>query len=257
MEVIRNVGKWGNSAGVLLPREWLGSRVKIEIVEDGKDIKKEILGMLEPYLEDLLGVYLTGSHARGEQEDDSDVDIIAISKSIKKEIISGRYRISIAPLESIRKSLKSNPILILPRIMEAKVILNRQLLDELSLKNLSAKDFLGYFKETKRIMSINKEFIKLDKEDSQNLESEGVIYSLILRLRGMYIIGSLLEKKVYSKKGFLRFLENGLSKKDVLLVYSLYKKIRDNIKTGRRNIKIKTAQKLMDLLSTEVNKYDK
>ena len=45
MEVIRNVGKWGNSAGVLLPREWLGSRVKIEIVEDGKDIKKEILGI--------------------------------------------------------------------------------------------------------------------------------------------------------------------------------------------------------------------
>ncbi|MEK6906253.1 MAG: DUF2080 family transposase-associated protein, partial [Nanoarchaeota archaeon] len=58
MEIIKNVLRWGNSAGVLLPREWLGNRVKIVLVERTINIKKEIFNILEPYLEDILVIYL-------------------------------------------------------------------------------------------------------------------------------------------------------------------------------------------------------
>ena len=86
MELLRNVSKWGNSAGVLLPREWMGNQVKIVLVDRTLEIKKEALSILYPYLEDILGIYLIGSYARGEQEKESDIDIIAVSKKTKKEM---------------------------------------------------------------------------------------------------------------------------------------------------------------------------
>ena len=76
MELLRNVSKWGNSAGVLLPREWMGNQVKVILVDRTLEIKREAFSILEPYMEDIFGVYLVGSYARGEQEKDSDIDIM-------------------------------------------------------------------------------------------------------------------------------------------------------------------------------------
>ena len=41
MELIRSVSKWGNSAGILLPKEWLGNQVKIVFIDRTLEIKKE------------------------------------------------------------------------------------------------------------------------------------------------------------------------------------------------------------------------
>ena len=34
--------KWGNSGGVLLPREWIGKQVKIILIDRTEEIKKEM-----------------------------------------------------------------------------------------------------------------------------------------------------------------------------------------------------------------------
>ena len=131
MERIMNVGKWGNSGGVLLPREWLGKQVKVVLVDRTDEIRKEIMAILDPYLEDILGVYLVGSYARGEQEKDSDIDVIVISNDLRKKISSGKYDIEIYPLDNIKKTLKENPIMIMPSLVEAKPLLNKSLLEEI------------------------------------------------------------------------------------------------------------------------------
>src|SRR3989344_5300601 len=102
-EYVKNVGKWGNSGGILLPKEWIGNQVKIVLINRTDEIKKEVINMLSEYLGDILGVYLTGSYSRGDQDKESDIDIIAITNHIKKEIISGKYHISLVTLENLKK----------------------------------------------------------------------------------------------------------------------------------------------------------
>ena len=254
MEKTINVRSWGNSAGVLLPREWIGREVKVILIDRTLEIKKEIFSILEPYLYDIIGIYLVGSYARGEQDKDSDIDIIAISNNIKKEIISGKYNLSITPLKAIKKTLEENAILILPRLNEAKTILNSFLLDE--LKNIKTKKpiFKNFKEECERIIKINKGFIKIDKEQKfKHLDSSSIIYSLILRLRGVFLIKIITNHEKDSKKDFLKWIENEIGEDESEKVYNIYRAIKDNKKV-KEKVKIETAEKLLKLLEEEVKK---
>tara|TARA_Y100000310_G_C20671313_1_gene810468 strand:- start:1898 stop:2674 length:777 start_codon:yes stop_codon:yes gene_type:complete len=256
LELMREVRKWGNSAGVLLPKEWKGKEVKVVLVDRTSQIKKEVFDILSDYLEDILGIYLVGSYARKEQTKKSDIDIIVISKRISKEIISGKYHISIYNLESIKKSLKIHPITIYPRLIEAKPILNQSLLKELLSIKLNKHSFKLFIEDCKRIIKINKEFIEIDKlENSEYLDLDSTIYSLILRLRGIFLIKEIFEHKRYSKKKFQEWLEKEI-KKEFQKAYHIYEAVRDDKKV-KEKIKIETAEKILNLLKREVKKYDK
>jgi len=176
MEIMRSVQKWGNSGGVLVPKEWLNREVKIILIDRSSDIKKEIFDILDDYLEDIIGVYLTGSYSRGEQREDSDIDIIAISNNTRKEITSGRYNVSIIPLYTIEKTLKNNPLMILPRLIEAKPITNLGLLDKFKEIKISKELFKDFIKDTERIIKINEELIDLEDSSKKYLESNELIY---------------------------------------------------------------------------------
>ena len=252
MELLRDVAKWGNSSGVLLPKEWMGNQVKITLVDRTLEIKKESLNILEPYLEDLLGIYLVGSYARGEQDKDSDIDIIAISKKTKKEIVSGKYNISLITLDSAEKTLKKNPILILPRLNEAKAILNGSLLEELKDKKFLKSSFKDFIAECERIIKINKGLIGLDnKQEGKYLDSPEIIYSLVLRLRGVFLIRTLIEGKKYFKREFLKFLGKEIDENEVEKIYNIYRAFRDSRKI-KAKIKIETINKLPFLLDREI-----
>ena len=253
-EEIRNAIRWGNSAGVLLPKNWAGQQVKVILIDRTLQIKKEVLIMLENYLEDIIGIYLVGSYARNEQEEDSDIDIIAISKNIKKEVISGKYSISITPLKSLKRTIEKNPILVLPRLNEAKVIINSSLLEELKSIKTAKISFKNFIEETKRIIKISNGFIKIDKEQKREyLDSISIVYSLILRLRGVFLIKYLIEKKNYSKKEFSSWLKKELSQEEFEKSYNIYKSIRDEKKVNEK-IKIEIAEKLLNILKKEINK---
>lgn len=158
-EIIKNVNSWGNSAGILLPKEWLGQQVKITLIDRTLEIKKEIFGILEAYLEDILGIYIVGSYARGEEDEDSDIDILVITNKNSKEIVSGKYNISLSPLDKLKKTILVQPELVLPRIREAKTILNSEPLNELETK-LNKKSFKNFYDETKRMIKVSEDFHK-------------------------------------------------------------------------------------------------
>ncbi|MEK6926380.1 MAG: DUF2080 family transposase-associated protein [Nanoarchaeota archaeon] len=251
MELLRNVSKWGNSAGVLLPREWMGNQVKIVLVDRTLEIKKEALSILYPYLEDILGIYLIGSYARGEQEKESDIDIIAVSKKTKKEIVSGRYNLSIITLESARKTANENPILILPRLNEAKVILNSSLLEELKDIKVKKSSFKNFAVECEGIIKINRGLINLDKEQGLDyIDSAEVIYSMLLRLRGVFLAKNLIEKKEYSKKKFFNWISREINGKEMGKTYDVYMSVKNNRKI-KIKVKVETAEKLLDFLEKE------
>jgi predicted nucleotidyltransferase len=250
MEIMRSVQKWGNSGGVLVPKEWLNREVKIILIDRSSDIKKEIFDILDDYLEDIIGVYLTGSYSRGEQREDSDIDIIAISNNTRKEITSGRYNVSIIPLYTIEKTLKNNPLMILPRLIEAKPITNLGLLDKFKEIKISKELFKDFIKDTERIIKINEELIDLEDSSKKYLESNELIYSLLLRLRGIYLIKCILYRKKYSNLHFLNFLKKSVGK-DYLNVYEVYRLIKEGKETNIK-LSLKVAEKLIKLLKKEV-----
>lgn len=260
MELIKPIIRVGNSAGVILPREFLHGRAKIEIIERPMNIKKDIFEILGPYLYDVLGIYLVGSRARGEHSIDSDIDIVVVSKNTRKKISSGRYNIEIYPIVSIRKTLESDPIMIYPRLIEAKPLLNSFLLNELLNIEITKYSFKEFINACKRIIKINKEFINLDKIEKERFtSSKGIVYSLILRLRSIYLMKCILNKKKYSFIDFKKWLMDkaSLKEKEFNELYEIYKNTRDDKKIRKKTILIELAERLINFLEKEINNYDK
>ncbi|MEK6906508.1 MAG: nucleotidyltransferase domain-containing protein, partial [Nanoarchaeota archaeon] len=211
---------------------------------------------LEPYLEDIIGIYLVGSYARGEQDETSDIDIIAISNQTKKEIISGKYNISIITLEGAKKTIENNPVFILPSIVEAKVILNKNLLEELKKIKLNKNAFKSFIEDTKRTIKINRNIIDIDESQGFDyLDSKNIIYSLVLRLRGVFLIKKLISKIRYSKEDFTVWLKLKMSKEELKSVLNIYKDVKNNKKSNER-LKINSAKKLLYILETEIKKLE-
>ena len=86
MELIKNTIKVGNSAGVLLPREYLNTSVKITL--EPLNLEEDIFKILlrKNLLKDTKGIYLVGSYARKESTFESDVDVLVVTSKTNRRI---------------------------------------------------------------------------------------------------------------------------------------------------------------------------
>ena len=236
-QIVRRVALIGNGAHVFTPKVWAGEEVII--IRNQKTPKEKILDVLNPYLENILGVYLYGSYARGENEIDSDIDLLIITdKKIKIKKIG--FEIVAIEKDFIPKAIKIAPVLIYSAIIEAKPIINSKLLAELKEKyKPKLKDFEEYLTETKNIIEINQKI--LDP------------YSLILRLRGIFIINQILQNKSYSHKNFKLWISEH-SSVDYKPIYQAYKDFKRKSKI--RNVEINDLNKLLELLREETLKLE-
>ena len=110
--------------------------------------------------------------------------------------------------------------------------------------NLKSHYIKYYKKECLNAYSLNNEFIELDKK--QCTISESVVYSIILRLRSLFIL-----KSKYSFKEFKKWMiRNGIKEFDKL--YEIYKFIRDDKIVIEIDIKlINEIEKANNLLAKE------
>jgi len=128
MELIKNTIKVGNSAGVLLPKEFLNTQVKV--VLQPLNIEKDILEILleKKMLKDVLGVYLIGSYARKQQTIESDIDVLVITDNLNDKINRGKYDLMLVSKELVDEKMEKNILPLLPMIIEAKPIINQALI---------------------------------------------------------------------------------------------------------------------------------
>tara|TARA_Y100000294_G_C8559435_1_gene338517 strand:+ start:517 stop:1290 length:774 start_codon:yes stop_codon:yes gene_type:complete len=227
------VQSFGNSGHIVLPKKYIGKRIKfITESKTFEDIKSEILEILKPYLENILGIYLHGSYARNEQTFNSDVDILVIT-DCKLKIIDkvGSYHIISTTLENLEETLKHNAVLILPIIKEAKTIINSKLIKEYKNYKFTGKNTKQFIDSTEKILELNKKGLKL------NFEIGSLVYSLILRIRGLLIIKLLLNNEIFSKSRLFEYLKNnGLSENKIKELYLIYSSERGNIKVKESKI---------------------
>lgn len=251
-ELIKTIVKVGNSAGVILPREWLNGKARVELVEKPIDIKKDIFEILEPYLEDIIGIYLAGSYARGEQTSESDVDILVITNKINKDIKVGKYEIIFISKDILENSLKKDALPILPMLHEAQVIINKEPIREYKKYKLNKENLKKRIELCRSALAINREMIKLDKEWPSN-SADAVAYSLVLNLRTFYIINRLRNNKKTSNveiKSLIRRASGSLK------AYEGYLRTKNN-KKSKEELPVEEAEKLYNYTLKELEKIEK
>lgn len=252
MELVKDTIRLGNSAGVLLPKEFLNTQVKI--VLQPLNIEKDVLDILlkENLLENVLGVYLTGSYARKEQTIESDVDILVITDNIDKSIKRGKYEILLVSKKIADEQKKENIFPLIPMMMEAKPIINKELLKDYTNTPLTEKNLKWHIDTTKSAMKVVKEYIELSRDANIGV-ADAAAYSLILRLRTIYIIDCLRKNKRWTKKEFLSLIKK-ISKS--LNAYERYLASK-NKNTKDCILSTEEAEKLMDYINMKIRSIEK
>jgi len=212
----------GTSAGVLLPRSWLNKQVVVTLFEPSKEkVAQDIIKYLFEHNlnEEVKGIYLFGSYSRGDFDFDSDIDILIITQNTNKIIKHNNYEILLVSESSFSKNLPNN-LNYLSILKEGRVIFNKELIEKYRIKKhkFNIKKSLP---EIERVFKINKDALKMCKENNMNIP-DGIVYSMVLRLRELYLIKCLFSNKIYHKKDFLELVGDK--------VYSAYLRIKRNEK---------------------------
>ena len=250
-QLVRLVTSIGNGAHIFAPKEWLGEEVIIIRKAERKSLKQKILDVLNGHLENILGVYLYGSQARGEADKSSDIDLLVVTTrktSIKKK----GFEIICLKKDEIDSAIKASPIMMHAILAEAKPIINEELLNEMKDKYIiDKKSIEKYVHNTKEVLQKNIELLELD-EKSDGIASDAVIYSLILRLRGIFIIESILSGRNYSKNLFENWLvKEGVTRTICRELHKIYRVVKGGKKI-KTSIKVKEARKLIDIVEEEI-----
>ena len=224
MELIRKITKMGNSSHVVLPKEWLNGRARVELIEKPTNIKEDVLRILSSHLKDILGIYLVGSYARGEETEKSDVDVLVVTDDLDKKIREGKYEMTLISKDNLDKSLKRNILPLLPMIMEAKTIMNKELIEKYKNTKISKENTKWIIDLTKSSRKICKIAIEMSKEDNKNL-SDGVVYSLILGLRTIYVLDCLKKDKIPTSKGLKDLILHLVKTEEP---YNAYLRVKNN-----------------------------
>lgn len=220
--IIKQTREVGTSAGVLLPRSWLNKKVVVTLFSLTKEeIAREVLDILVKMNlnEDVKGIYLFGSYARGDYDSDSDIDVLVITKKTNKIIDHGSYEITLISEQRFSKNLLSS-LYYLAMIKEAKVIMNSELLEKYLFKKQSLK-IRKLFGEIEQMIKINKDVVEMCAVSGRNVP-DGIVYSIVLRLRELYLLKCLISNREYNKKDFLEITGER--------IYAAYSRIKRNEK---------------------------
>lgn len=218
--IVKQTREVGTSAGVLLPRSWLNKQVVVTLFFPPLEkMAQDVFEILFKHNlnENVKGVYLFGSYSREDFDFNSDIDILILTKDTNKLINHNNYEILLVSEDSFAKNL-SNNLNYLSLLSEIKVILNKELIEKYKQKKYKF-DSKKLILEIKKILDINKDTIKTCKENNLKVP-DGVVYSLVLRLRELFLMKCLFSEKPYYKKDFLKLVDEN--------IYSAYLRVKRN-----------------------------
>lgn len=251
MEIqIKKTVRAGNSSAVILPRAWLNKEVRIELVKKTNEtILCEAINILKEYigLGEIIGIYLVGSYAREEEDENSDIDILAITKNTDRDVINeGIYSILLVSEELLNQKLRINLFPVGQMIKEAKPLINSSYLDKLEIK-ITKSNVKWYLDTTKDKLELIRQFI-LEIKDKKAKVSDSVAYTLVLRMRTLYIIKQLIQSKKYLKKDLIHIIKRVSGGNEA---YEGYLAVKNNNKDKNR-ISLEEVEKMYGYLKKQL-----
>ena len=247
----------GNSAGVLLPADWLNGIVEVKLVEaplNYDELINQTLTILKDKLSDIKSLAVTGSYARGEETEDSDIDLLVITKETNKYLRIGKFNILFLTEKKIKEDLEKNSLPLLPMLKEAKPVINGNLINKYAKYPITKKNLKWHIDTTKSAIKLAEKDLKISNEININA-GDAVAYSLILRLRTFYIVNCLRKNKKWGKKKFLDLIKNITGS---LEAYEGYLRVKNKKnKKNKSKLKISEAEKLIQYINEELVKIEK
>ncbi|MEK6893589.1 MAG: nucleotidyltransferase domain-containing protein [Nanoarchaeota archaeon] len=252
MELIKPIIQVGNSAGVILPKKWLNGEAKIILIKKPQNIKQEVLSILEEELPSIIGLYVVGSYARREQNAKSDIDILGITTNVDKRIKKGKYEIILISHKKLERALKENILPLLPMLREALPIINKNKIEEYGKYSITKNNIKWHIETTISALKLAKETIDFFKEDNKNV-SDNIIYSLVLRLREVYIVKCLIQNKIANNSELISIIKDICGSLDA---YKAYQRSKSGIKAKKR-VSIKEAESIYNYALFEIEEQRK
>lgn len=251
---IKTAIKAGNSSAVILPKAWLNKEIRIELARKTPEMMLyDTLGILKEnhvQLNSVIGIYLTGSYARAEEDETSDIDILVITNNVDKEMINeGAYNILIVSRQLINQKMANDLLPIGQMIKEAKPLLNSSYLKDTEVK-VTKKNVKWYLDTTKDKLKIIQKY--LGNKNIKYVDNK-IVYTLILRIRTLEIIKAILKNKDYSKKDFMRLIR---SVSNGNRAYESYLNIKNN-QEGKSFSTLEEAEKLCRYLKKVLDDVQK
>ncbi len=254
MEVqIKRAIKAGNSSAVILPRAWLNKEVRIELVKKTPEIILfDVLEILKKHisLKSIIGIYLVGSYARGEEDEDSDIDVLIITEGIDKEMISeGIYNLLIVSYQLFYQKLNKNLFPVGQMIREAKPLINGDYIEDLGIE-VTRKNVKWYLDTTGEKLEIVQEYIDRARKENKKYLGDKIAYTLVLRIRTLEIIKKLIQNKDYSKREFIKLIKRVSNGNNA---YERYLASKNKLKE-ENGLSIYGAEKLYEYLKRDLEK---
>jgi len=245
---IKKTVRAGNSSAVILPRAWLDREVRVELVKKTpKIILQETISILEKHIksEEIIGIYLVGSYARKEEDKNSDIDILIITSNTNKEMIhEGIYNILIVSESLLKWKLENDLLPVGPMLKEAKPLINYTYLNSLNVK-VTKKNIKWYVDTTNE----KTELIKKALENIGKRVNDRVAYSLVLRIRTMYLIQRMSKNKIYSKRELINLLRKISGSNNA---YESYLNVKNDEEESYKTTK-EEAEKLYEHLKQQLD----
>ncbi len=246
-QLVKPVMKYGNSSCVILPKAWRNGRVKVELVSKPENIRKDIFDILESSLTGVLGIYLVGSYARNEEAIDSDIDILVITQKENRKIRDGKYEIILISKENLKKTLKRNILPLLPMLKESKTILNENLIQKYRNTKMNKENLKWHIDSTKSALKIQKELISLAEIEKEKIP-DGIMYSLVLRLREAYLVDGLKNNKITKNSEIKKLIKELTGSKEPYQAYLRYK----SNKKEQKVMDVKDAKKIYNYIKNKI-----
>ncbi len=251
MELTKHIVRVGNSAGVILPREWLHGEARVTLVKRPENPVQEIIEIVRPYLSSIVGLYLVGSYARGEQTDKSDVDVLAVTTDISKKIKRGKYEITLVSQKEVEQSLKNNILPLLPMIREASPIINANLLEAYTKTQITKQNLKWHRETTTSALELLRTSISLAREEDTSI-SDNILYSLVLRLREAYIVDCLMHNKKATTTDLIALIKRITGS---IEAYKAYQRSKAHLKTQKK-VSVKEAEALYHYLENKIKEQE-
>lgn len=257
MSLIKTVKKYGNSGGVYVPSEWIGGKVKLELVEEPIDLKKDILSRIP--LEHVVSVIIYGSYVRKEMAKDSDIDIIIVTDGDPEHIdalrrhtpvdyeMGEKYDIQVMNANSLRNAVIHDPVLCKILKDEAVAIINHGFLDSIMEERPKASGIKVRLGLIQSSLAIVKEML------NAGIDAVDAVYPLVMRLKEILLIEYLLANKKYTTQALKQEITSqDISAKEFYMIMDIYRAARMDKNIHNYKISNDTITRLISLMEVKM-----
>jgi predicted nucleotidyltransferase len=215
-KMVKKVIPSGNAGGVYVPKKWINQYVVVSLFR----AEDYVMDAFKPFMDEIKGIYMHGSHARGDSSPESDINVLVVAeKDIPYQRKPG-LNAEIILLENLSRYASDSPVDYYCMVNEAVPLADSGLLEDMRRYSLSEE-------KIRKVLDDSIRSVKM--LDHLVLEGDypAAIYSLIYRLRSLYVVHARARK--YTHRGFSEFISRaGMPQEDFLRLYNVYRLKRDD-----------------------------